>query len=154
MTEREVIVRPGRGDDLAALRQVFRRASWSNEGDRALLVEHPEFLEWSGEPLSRGQTLVAELEGFAVGFISTVPNGDVAEVEDLFVDPDAMRKGVGSALVAHARAQARLDGRRRLEVDGNTHALAFYASVGFVALGPVTLDHGAAVRMYLDVRDG
>ena len=62
-----------------------------------------------------------------------------------------MRRGVGRALIADVVGRARRSGRGRVEVDANEHALAFYASVGFVAGGPVVLEHGTAVRMTLAV---
>ena len=45
----------------------------------------------------------------------------------------------------------RAAGCRRVEVDANRHALAFYTSVGFVGLGEVSLEFGTAIRMRLDV---
>ncbi len=137
--------------DLPALRDVFRRSSWSNEGDRPLLELHPEFLEFSGESVAEGRTRVAVVAGQVAGFSTIVAAGSWWELEDLFVDPDVMARGVGRALVGDLVERARAAGIARIEVDGNEHALGFYERVGFVASGPVALEHGTAVRMTLAV---
>jgi len=137
--------------DLPRLRAVFRDSSWSNEGNRELLVEHPEFLELSADAVREGRTRVASINGNVVGFASLADATGWLELEDLFVDPAFVRQGVGRALILDVAEQARQRGVSRVEVDANDHALSFYEDVGFVALERVALDHGTAVRMTLDV---
>ena len=139
--------------DLPRLRSVFRDASWSNEGNRELLVEHPEFLELSADAVREGRTRAAAIDGNIVGFASLADAPGWLELEDLFVDPAFMRRGVGRALIRDVAEQARRRGIARVEVDANDHALRFYEEVGFVAVARVALDHGTAVRMTLDVSD-
>jgi GNAT superfamily N-acetyltransferase len=134
-------------DDIARLADIFRAASWSNVGDRPLLEQHPEFLEWSGDPAREGRTLLAELDGDVVGFASTIELDGVVEVEDLFVDPAAMRRGVATALIDAVVERAAENGAACVAVDANEHALDFYTSAGFVVEGEVALDHGVALRM-------
>jgi N-acetylglutamate synthase-like GNAT family acetyltransferase len=146
-----VEIRDATLDDLPALRDVFRRASLSNEEDRPLLAAHPEFLILSDLAIREGRMRAAVLDGVVVGLASTIVGPDSVELEDLFVDPDRMRQGVGRALIDDVRATARAAGRTRVEVDGNHHALDFYTEVGFVEVGEVELEHGTAIRMHLDV---
>jgi ribosomal protein S18 acetylase RimI-like enzyme len=57
-----------------------------------------------------------------------------AWLEDLFVDPDARRAGVGRALTEACLERARARGCRRIQLDANEHnepALELYASLGF-----------------------
>jgi len=82
-------------EDLPVLRGVFRRAALTNAGDRELLAAHPEFLEWSGETIAGGRVRVAVEDGTVAGFATTVPVGGGLELEDLFVEPERMRRGVG-----------------------------------------------------------
>ena len=117
--------------DMPMLREVFRRASLSNDGDRPHLLAHPEVLEYSDEWVRVGLTRAAVIDGQLVGFVTGVLQGDVIEVEDLFVDPEFMRQGVATALVRDMIACAAHDGIPRIEVTGNVHARAFYESVGF-----------------------
>jgi GNAT superfamily N-acetyltransferase len=146
-----VEIRTAVESDLPRLRAVFRDSSWSNEGNRELLVEHPEFLELSADAVREGRTRAAAINGNIVGFASLADATGRLELEDLFVDPAFMRQGVGRALIRDVAEQARRRGVRRVEVDANDHALRFYEEVGFVALERVALDHGTAMRMTLDV---
>ncbi len=136
---------------MVALQDIFRRASWSNEDDRPVLTEHPEFLELSDAGVLEGRTRVALIADVAVGFATLAIDGSVAELEDLFVDPDWMRHGVATALVADATIQARTNGAARIEVDANDHALRFYESTGFVSSARIALPHGVATRMAITV---
>ena len=111
--------------DMPALRDVFRRSSLSNEDDRMTLLAHPDVLEYPDDGVSDGRTRVADADGHVIGFASWLGTGDVTEIEDLFVDPDWMRRGVGRALVQDLIAQARRRGVRRVEVTSNPHARAF-----------------------------
>jgi GNAT superfamily N-acetyltransferase len=149
-----VEIRTAVESDLPRLRAVFRDSSWSNEGNRELLVEHPEFLELSANAVREGRTRAAAINGNIVGFASLADATGRLELEDLFVDPAFMRQGVGRALIRDVAEQARRRGVRRVEVDANDHALRFYEEVGFVALERVALDHGTAMRMTLDVTPG
>jgi GNAT superfamily N-acetyltransferase len=140
-------VEPG---DAAAMAEVFRRASLANEGDREALLAHPEVLEIEGEALA-GST-VATVDGNVIGFIRVVPGEQTGELEDLFVDPDWLRRGVATDLVRHEADAARRAGLTRIDLTANFHALAFYESVGFVRDGDEQTRFGPAARMHLDLR--
>jgi L-amino acid N-acyltransferase YncA len=62
------VIRPGVLADLAAVRDVYRRASLSDAGDRVNLLAHPERLILGPEGLNEGRVLVAEQDGSVVGF--------------------------------------------------------------------------------------
>ena len=151
---RAMTIRDAGHGDMPALSEVFRRSSLSNDDDRSNLLAHPDVIELSGRGVTDGRTRVADAGGRVIGFATWLGTGDVTEIEDLFVDPDWMRRGVGRALVADLIALARRRGVRRVEVTGNPHARAFYERVGF------TFDHGVAtalgpgLRMHLDLASG
>ena len=146
-----MVVRDARPADVDALRDVFRRSSLSNEGDRANLRAHPETLEWAADPVGEGRTRVAVVGDRVVGFATTSPAAEGLELDDLFVDPDWMRRGVGRALVEDVVATARQQDRRRITVTANEHALDFYEHAGFVTFGSVATLFGPAPRMALEV---
>lgn len=139
--------------DLDALRSVYRRASLSNDRDREMLLAHPDALEFAGDAIAEGRTFVAEVDEQLVGFatIGRLEDG-VVELDDLFVHPDVQRRGIGRALVAEAAARARRAGAGRIDVTANPDALAFYAAVGFVAVGEAGTRFGPAPRMSLEIR--
>lgn len=137
--------------DIAALRDVFRRSSLSNDGDRANLLAHPEVLELADEPVTEGRVRAAVSDDTVVGFAIWAPTQGALELEDLFVDPDQMRRGIGRALVRDVVAIASSRGTSRIEVTANEHARAFYTNVGFVADDYVQTTFGPAIRMHLDL---
>jgi ribosomal protein S18 acetylase RimI-like enzyme len=145
------LVRSAVVDDLTEISDIYRRSSLSNEGDRAVLLAHPETLVFDGAPIREGRTRVALDDGLIVGFATTRLVGDIAELDDLFVDPDWMRRGIARALVLDVIAVVTAGGFTRVEVTANPHALAFYQAVGFVADGRSATQFGVGTRMHLDV---
>ena len=146
-----VVIRDAELADLVVLRDVFRRSSLSNDGDRAQLLANPELLEWSSPPAGRGRTRVAVVDDAIVGFATTTVGADCLELDDLFVDPESMRHGVGRALVLDATALARDRNVVRIEVTANEQALGFYERVGFVTRDVVDTRFGRAPRMHHDL---
>jgi GNAT superfamily N-acetyltransferase len=145
------VVRDAVPADVAVLRQLYRRASLSNEGDRMNLLANPDALEFPGLGGDDRRTRVATAGDRIAGFATSVPAGGVIELDDLFVDPAWMRRGVGRALVLDAVAIARDLGARSIEVTANQHALVFYGKAGFIADHEVRTRFGPGIRMHLDV---
>jgi GNAT superfamily N-acetyltransferase len=138
--------------DLPGLRDVYRRSSLSNQGDRASLLANPDVLEFPGPAAGDGRTRVAVApDGRVAGFATSLIGGDTIELDDLFVDPGWMRQGVGRALVADVVTIARDWGIGRVEVTANPHALTFYEKAGFTADHEVATRFGTGTRMHLDV---
>src|SRR3954452_6854519 len=107
----DVTTRTATFDDLGVLRELYRRSSLSNEGDRANLLASPEVLHWTGEGLAAGRTRVAtDGRDRILGFATVVTIEGGLELEDLFVDPVAMRQGVATRLVLDAAARAATEG--------------------------------------------
>jgi GNAT superfamily N-acetyltransferase len=142
-------IRAGEAADLLDLRAVFRRASLSNAGDAAAMTAHPDVLIWPADALDAGRVRVATAEGVLVGFASARRVDDTFELDDLFVDPDWMGRGIGRRLVLDAAGLARAVGVDRIDVDANPHALDFYRRVGFERDGEVKTQFGTAIRMHL-----
>lgn len=148
----EIAIRHAEGADLDSVRSLYRRSSLSNAGDRATLLAHPDALELSGDAIGQRRTRVAtDVDGRIVGFVTVADGPGFLELEDLFVDPDWMRRGVGAALVGDVVAKARRAGIGRIEVTANQHAMAFYRHAGFVYDHDVETRFGAAPRLCLAV---
>jgi GNAT superfamily N-acetyltransferase len=146
-----VLIRDAVPGDLPVLRDVFRRSSLSNDGDRPNLLAHPEVLELPDRAVREGRTRAAVADGAIVGFASWLGAGDAIEIEDLFVEPERMRQGIGRALVRDLIAIARGRGIGRVEVTANQHALPFYEKAGFVVCREDATRFGPAPRMRLDL---
>ena len=109
----DLSIRTARLTDLPQLAEIFRLASLSNDGDREHLLANPQHLELSDESIRTGRLRLAESAAQPVGFATIAGDGPVVELEDLFVHPDWMRRGVATQLIADAVEQSRLAGRRR-----------------------------------------
>jgi len=136
----EPLIRPATPDDLDAILGVFRRASLANEGDREWIDTHSDEFGIDESNVIEGRTRVAVVDGCIVGFATLVGN----ELEDLFTDPDWMRRGIAAALVRDAAGSV-----RRIGVTANSHARLFYEAVGFVHDGVTETPGGPAYRMHL-----
>jgi len=141
-------LRDARLTDLEDLRGVFRRASLSNEHDRGPLEQQPEWLVLSDNGVLEGRMRVAVGDDDAVvGFATYLVSGGVAELEDLFVDPGWMRRGIGEALVLDVSARLNEQHVEMLEVTANPHAMRFYEHMGFTELRIVNTQFYPAPRM-------
>jgi GNAT superfamily N-acetyltransferase len=135
--------------DMAELRGIFRRASLSNENDREHLVANPESLVLAEDGVRERRTRVAlDTKGSIIGFASYLISGNVAELDDLFVDPPWMRHGVGRDLVVDISSLVLELHFESLEVTANPHAMAFYEHMGFVAERLVDTEFYPAARMH------
>jgi GNAT superfamily N-acetyltransferase len=144
---RTFLIRDAVPGDLAALRDVYARSSLSNDGDRDNLLAHPDALGFPDRAVREGRTRAAVASGVIAGFATWLSAGDAIEIEDLFVDPDWMRQGIGRELVLDLISISRGRGANRVEVTANQHALAFYERNGFVVSHEVATRFGPAPRM-------
>lgn len=143
-----LLIRNAEATDMEDLQGIFRRASLSNENDRGLLREHPEWLVLSDQGVREGRTRVAVNEdGTVTGFATHLISDGVAELEDLFVDPPRMRQGIAMALVFDISSRLNQLGFESLEVTANPHAVPFYEHLGFVADQIVDTEGYPAPRM-------
>jgi GNAT superfamily N-acetyltransferase len=147
-----VRVRDGKTEDEPVLKVVFRRSVLWNEREREAMLAHPEVLEFSF-PRDEGTTVRVALseDGQMGGFSTLIVAEDFFELEDLFVDPDWMRRGFGTALIRDAIGLGSSYGLQRIEVTANPQAMAFYEHVGFVGGGDVETRFGPALRMHLGI---
>ena len=150
MPDTDPMIRLGTAADLTAVTDIYRRASLSNDGDRDRLLAHPEHLVLEPEGLAEGRTHVAEEDGSVVAFATWAENeGGRMELEDLFVDPKWMRRGIATALVNRICDELRSRGTDTLEVTASPDALGFYRSVGFIDVGVAQTSFGRAPRLQL-----
>ncbi len=79
---------------------------------------------------------IAEDDGEPVGYLGLdFRDRRIAEVQSLYVDPKARRRGVAAALIAEAAAAARAHGYSHIHLDVQTTnhgAIAVYERLGFV----------------------
>ena len=124
------------------------RASLGNPGDRDALLANPDAIELPMEQIIEGHVFVAEQNGSLMGFAVVLPRSDgAAELDGLFVEPNAWKRGIGRALVNHCARVAHGRGSSTLHVVGNAHAERFYESCGFDRTGTVNTRFGVGLSM-------
>jgi len=107
--------------------------------DAAALAEHPDAISEPVEAVRAGRVRVAvDDRGVIVGFLVVViAAADSWELDDLFVEPTLMRRGIGRDLVADLWQRAKAAGIRKVQVTANSNAVGFYERMGFVDIGEV-----------------
>jgi GNAT superfamily N-acetyltransferase len=139
-----------------SLNELHRRASFVWEEDRAALEAHPDALGVALEAIAERRVRVAvDASGRPLGFSVVADGGrSICELDDLFVDSDAMRRGIGRALVEDAAARASAAGSERMTVVVHPRNFSFYETVGFVPGEPAQTRFGPAVRMWRELGTG
>jgi GNAT superfamily N-acetyltransferase len=142
-------IRTGRPDDADVLRALHRAASYVWEEDREQLDAHPEVFGVDPSALQDGHVRVAALEdGTVIGFATVRPTREgECVLEDLFVDPVAMRGGVGRALVQDAVVRAAAAGCVAMSVVAASRTRGFYERLGFSVQGSASTQFGPALRL-------
>jgi len=124
------LIRPGREDDFERLREIAIEAKAHWGYDRARVEEWALAGDFEPESLRSRLLYVAEADGRPVGWAALIPGGEVAWLEDLWVEPEWIGKGLGRQLFERAADEARLRGARRLEWEAEPNATGFYERMG------------------------
>ena len=91
--------------------------------------------------------LLARLEGRPVGTARILLGADYGKIGRVCVLAEARGKGIGAALIRAAlEALRQRPGIALAKLGAQTHALGFYAALGFTAHGPEYLDAGIPHR--------
>jgi GNAT superfamily N-acetyltransferase len=126
-----VLIRRAQPGEGARLREIAiaAKAYWGYDLDR--VVEWASGGDHSDEALRMREVYVAELEGRVVAWAALVRKSDEDSwLEDLWVEPDAIGRGVGTALFRHVAERAKGLGATRLVWEAEPNAVGFYEKVG------------------------
>jgi GNAT superfamily N-acetyltransferase len=128
--EEAVVIRPGEPGEGKRLKEIalFSKGFWGYEPE--LVREWADRGDFSPERLRELTVFVAELEGDVVAWASLIPKGRAAWLEDLWVEPEWIGKGVGGRLFRHAAEHARRTGAKVMEWEAEPNALGFYEKMG------------------------
>lgn len=104
------------------------KAIWGYDADfmaacRAELTLHPD-------ELLASHIAIAEQAGAIRGVVQVKQIGEEADLTKLFVDPSALRSGVGKILFGWASDAARRMGARSLVIEADPDAAPFYRRLG------------------------
>ncbi len=147
-------IRPIAEGDGPALRELFRQsvrqiaskyydadaiAAWSASAD------DPEFVS----RLQRGLTLVALLQGEAVGFAQLHPAN---HIEMMYLSPHGSGLGIATLLCQHLEDESRIAGSKTLSTASSLAARRFFESMGFRVINEEAVQrHGVAInRLHME----
>lgn len=129
------VLRRARPEDAAALSDVAFRS-------KAFWGYPPEFMEACREDLTvrpedvaRDPYFLVEEAGRVLGFYNLKETARGAELQNLFVAPEAIGRGLGRQLWAHLRQEALARGLSAVLIDSDPHAEAFYLRMGARRIG-------------------
>jgi N-acetylglutamate synthase-like GNAT family acetyltransferase len=128
-------IRPAQPEEARQLTALAMRSKSHWGYDPAFLAACRESLTVTPEECDGTSLLVAVAQGQIVGFAQVKGSPPVGELDDLWVDPWAMGRGVGRALFDAITARAREAGFRALMVDSDPHAESFYSRMGATRVG-------------------
>src|SRR5437588_5288047 len=111
----------------AAKRQWGYPERWI-QGWREILTMRPEFI-------TENVAYCAIEENQAVGFYVLTTEDDGLHLDQLWIVPAAMGRGIGGALFQHATAQARDLGFASIKFEADPNAAGFYKRMGAVRVG-------------------
>lgn len=126
----------------------IRLADWERDAEAlrgvrlTVFVEEqgvPEALEWDGLDPSCRHALAVDARGAAIGCARLLPDGHIGRVAVL---ASHRGLGIGDALMRRMIALAVELGHTQVEVNAQTHALAFYRRLGFEPVGEAYDDAG------------
>ena len=90
--------------------------------------------DFSPAGLGAKEFYVAESGGRAVAWASMIPQRETCILDDLWVEPEWIGKGIGAELFHFTADRARELGAERLEWEAEPHAVGFYEKMGAVWL--------------------
>jgi N-acetylglutamate synthase-like GNAT family acetyltransferase len=114
----------------AAIREICRSHYTEDELEAWTNLLSPRRYE---QAIERLEFFVAEDAGEVVGFGTL--NVESGEVEAVYVNPPAARRGVGSRLLQTLEESARRSGLTRLHLSASLNAVGFYERAGYVSGG-------------------
>ena len=92
-------------------------------------------LTFTPKYFEKNESWVAVDSGKQIGFYTLLENHGVAWLEDLWVLPEYIGKGIGKQLFLHALELARERGYKTLQLDADPNAVGFYEKMGMRKIG-------------------
>jgi ribosomal protein S18 acetylase RimI-like enzyme len=92
-------------------------------------------LTFTPEYFQKNESWVAVEDRRPVGFYTLLEANDIASIENLWVMPEFMGKGVGRTLFLHAVNMARSRAYKTLQLEADPNAAGFYEKMGMHRIG-------------------
>lgn len=105
-----------------------------NYPERWIQIWIPQ-LTFKPEDISSSEIFVAMVDGEMAGFYRLIKNPPRAVLEDLWVAPNFMGRGIGKVLFEHAASICRSANVTAMELDADPNAQGFYEKMGMHKIG-------------------
>ena len=92
-------------------------------------------LTFSPQYFESNESWVAASDGSPIAFYTLLQANEIASIENLWVLPEFMGKGVGKQLFIHAVNIARARGYKALQLEADPNAMGFYEKMGMKKTG-------------------
>ena len=92
-------------------------------------------LTFDAEYFKANESWAAEMEGQPVGFYTLLDKNGIAWLENLFIAPEYIGKGIGRMLFEHASHLALQRGCKILRLEADPNASGFYEKMGMHKTG-------------------
>ncbi|MGH0031113.1 MAG: GNAT family N-acetyltransferase [Myxococcota bacterium] len=123
-------IRPARPDEAERLSRLAWRSKAHWRYDEAQMAVFRRELTLTPDALGEVDAYVIDLDGEPAAFYTLRPVEQGVELEHLFVEPHALRRGLGRRLWEHAVERAREAGHRAIWIQSDPNAEGFYRAVG------------------------
>jgi len=146
-----VVVRPARSGEAATLTALCIRSKAHWAYDDAFMKLSAAALAVDEADIAAGRVLVAAAgDGPALGMAAVLGDGEMVDLDSLFVDPPAIGSGAGRLLFRAATGMARGLGARRMTILADPNAVSFYERMGarFVRNAPSDAIPGRLLPLY------
>ena len=130
-------LRPARPDEAQALTELCLRSKAVWGYDAAFMQACRTELAVTPAAITSSRVQVAEIDGRLAGVAEIKSEGQIAQLEKLFVEPAMLRSGTGRKLLDWAMATARAAGAMSLLIEADPDAAPFYRRMGAVDDGVV-----------------
>lgn len=92
-------------------------------------------LTFTAEYFKDNESWVADRDGVPIAFYTLQDKDGIAWIENLWVLPDYIGKGIGKELFLHAAEIARQRGYKSLQLEADPNAMGFYEKMGMRKIG-------------------
>lgn len=131
------MIRPAHIRDLPALSTLCQRSKAVWGYDAAFMAACVEELTLHAGELQETEIGVLEADGVPVGVVQVSSKGAIADLERLFIAPEAMGRGHGRDLLAWAVERAQDKGATHMTIESDPGAEPFYLKHGARRVGQV-----------------
>jgi GNAT superfamily N-acetyltransferase len=128
-------LRTPRCDEAATLTELCIRSKAVWGYDEEFMLACCGELTLTASTMQSSSLKVAEIDGHLVGVAQVTVQGELAELNKLFVEPTHLRSGAGKGLFEWATTVARDAGAATMVIEADPDAAGFYRRMGAVDKG-------------------